>query len=232
MHSDHSTLILIPARKGSKGIPNKNLAILGGKPLVSHTINTALQAKLPARICLSTDSLTIRDLGLTLGVEAPFLRPDELALDESPMLPTINHALTWYEVNESFHPNVVVLLQPTSPFLSVESLTNAYQNFVKQDKDCLISVNLVKEHPSEYITTASAGFNYVMDPPSNPGRQFSRKVFFINGAIYITKTTFIKKTNKIYDRNALIFEMPQSESLDINDPDDLDYANYLYHKRF
>ena len=98
-HEKNDCLVLIPARGGSKGIPGKNMALLGGKPLVEFTIRAAINAKLPGRICLSTDDQKIRSFGLSFPIEAPFLRPDELAQDDSDSLSVIKHALDWYSEN-------------------------------------------------------------------------------------------------------------------------------------
>lgn len=224
-------LILIPARGGSKGIPGKNMAPVGGIPLIEFTIRAALESGIEGRICLSTDDIDIRNFGLSFPIEAPFLRPAELAQDYSVTVPVVLHALDWYFVQERFEPDYVVLLQPTCPFRSSKSIQDAYRLIGDVGADSLISVNRVSEHPCEYITFGNGTINFVMEPPQKPGRQNYPEVFFINGAIYITKTSFILRTGKLFDEKALIYLVSQDESLDIDMPEDLEYANWLFSKK-
>src|SRR6185312_12148312 len=105
---------LVPARGGSKSIPRKNLAPLAGKPLLAWTADAALAARRLTRTVLSTDDVEIAELGRTLGLDVPFLRPAELAADATPMLPVMRHAADWFAARGGT-VEAVVLLQPTSP---------------------------------------------------------------------------------------------------------------------
>jgi len=221
-------LILIPARGGSKGIPKKNMALLGGKPLIEFTIRAALKARLPGKICLSTDDEEIRNFGLRFPIEAPFLRPAQLARDDSSTVPVMIHALYWYEKNRGFFPEFLVLLQPTCPFRSPESVRKAYMSILATGVDNLISVNPVREHPCEYIVRKEKGFKFVLPPPGKHGRQHFPEVFFINGAIYITRISYLQKHNKTFDEMAQLYFLKQQESIDIDMPGDLEFANWLY----
>ena len=227
----HECLILIPARGGSKGIPRKNLALIGGIPLIAFTIKATLGASLPGRICLSTDDEEIRALGLQFNIEAPFLRPRELAQDDSSSISVVRHALDWYEGNADFHPTTVMLLQPTCPFRSAASISAAYRAFWNAKADSLIAVNTVSEHPCEYVMATDTGFRFVLEPPEKPGRQNFPEVFFINGAIYITKVSFFRNTEALFDKNAQLYEIPQHESIDIDTPRDLEHANWVYERK-
>lgn len=223
-------LTIVPARGGSKGIPMKNMAPIGGRPLIEFTFRSALKAGIPGRICLSTDHQDIREFGLSLGVEAPFLRPAELAQDNSSSLSVVRHALQWYRENENFDPEYIVLLQPTCPFRTPENIVEAFELIKQKEAESLLSVNLVAEHPCEYITRKSLGFSYVMPPPDKPGRQHFPEVYFINGAVYMTSTSFWDRTGLLYDQEALTYVMSRDQSLDIDDPEDLAYANWLYQR--
>ena len=108
-------LALIPARGGSKSLPRKNLKLLGGAPLVAWSIAAAHASAQVGRVLVSTDDPEIREASLAHGAEAPFLRPSELARDETPDLPVFLHALEWLEREEGFRPRLVVHLRPTSP---------------------------------------------------------------------------------------------------------------------
>lgn len=107
---------LIPARGGSKSVPRKNIKLLAGKHLIAYTIEQARKSKLIARIVVSTDNEEIAEISRKCGAEVPFVRPRELAEDDTPDLPVFQHALRWLKVNESYVPDIVVHLRPTSPF--------------------------------------------------------------------------------------------------------------------
>lgn len=224
----NSCLTLIPARAGSKGIPNKNMALIGSHPLLEFTIRAALGAGLPGRICLSTDSPEMQKFSLSCGIEAPFLRPSDLAQDSSGMISVIGHALEWYEKSEGFVPEYLVLLQPTCPFRSPRTITEAFRLIKNAGSDSLISVNSVSTHPCEYIRETEGGFTYVMEPPEAPGRQNFPEVYFINGAVYICRTDFFRKTGRLFDRQALLYKMDAEESLDIDESNDLMYAGWFF----
>lgn len=222
------SLVIIPARAGSKGIPNKNMSLIDNIPLIEFTIRAALASNIKGRICLSTDSPEIRDFGLSCGIEAPFIRPAELAGDNSSSLDVIKHAIDWYNTNTDFKPDYIVLLQPTCPFRSPDSIKGSINLITEKDSESLISVNKVINHPCEYIIKSNDGFSYVMDPPGTPGRQNFPEVYFINGAIYICKTKFFKETGQLFNRNALFYELDVSESIDIDDPEDLIHAICIF----
>ncbi len=224
-------LVLIPARGGSKGVPRKNLALIGEKPLVQYTIEVALATNFESRICLSTDDAQIRSLGLRLGVEAPFIRPQQLATDDSDILLTVRHCLDWYLENEGFDPKYIILLQPTCPFRTADSVIEALKLISKENAGSLISVNPVIHHPCEYIAESDGRFHRILELPEKPNRQNFPEVFFINGAIYITKASFFRSIGKLYDEEACLYRTSRTESFDIDDPEDLDYARWLHNER-
>ncbi|TFG48218.1 MAG: N-acylneuraminate cytidylyltransferase [Anaerolineales bacterium] len=127
MDSMVEVLALIPARGGSKGIPGKNIKLLGGYPLIAYSIAAALQANLITRTIVSTDDNLIADLALKYGAEVPFLRPEEFARDDTRDLPVFQHALKWLADQEGYNPDVVVQLRPTSPFRPPKLVDNAVQ---------------------------------------------------------------------------------------------------------
>jgi len=115
--SDHDpeVVVLIPARGGSKSIPRKNVASLGGHPLLAWSIAAALESRIVQRVVVSTDDEEIRRTALAYGAEAPFLRPPELALDDTPDLPVFQHAVTWLAREWGQRPDVLVQLRPRRP---------------------------------------------------------------------------------------------------------------------
>jgi len=120
-------LALIPARGGSKGLPGKNIKSLGGYPLIGYSIAAALNAKLVSRTVVTTDDPEIADKAREYGAEVPFLRPTEFAQDDSLDLPVFQHALSWLSDHESYSPDIVVQLRPTSPFRPPELVDEAIQ---------------------------------------------------------------------------------------------------------
>ena len=120
-----SVIALIPARGGSKGIVGKNLALLGGKPLLRYTTDAARQSGCIDRVLLSTDSEEIAAAGRAAGVEVPFLRPPELASDHASMSDVLRHCLAWLEGESAEPVEAIVLLQPTSPFRSSRHIDEA-----------------------------------------------------------------------------------------------------------
>ncbi|MGB9639345.1 MAG: cytidylyltransferase domain-containing protein, partial [Anaerolineales bacterium] len=132
MHSSE-VLAIIPARGGSKSIPQKNIRSFAGHPLIAYSIAAGLAAEMVTRVIVSTDDEKIAEIARQYGAEVPFLRPPEHAQDNTPDLPVFVHALEWLAENERYHPDVVVQLRPTSPIRRVSYIDQA--------------VNLLLEHP-------------------------------------------------------------------------------------
>ena len=115
-------LAIIPARKGSKSIPNKNLKKLGGKPLIAYPIKLAKSIKIINKVVVSTDSEEIANVAKKYGAEVPFIRPAELAKDETPTLPVLQHCVKFLEENENYKADLILLFYPTCPFLKKETI--------------------------------------------------------------------------------------------------------------
>ncbi|MHA4737754.1 acylneuraminate cytidylyltransferase family protein [Dyadobacter sp. MSC1_007] len=193
----HPTFLgLIPARKGSKGIPNKNLKILDDKPLVQYTIETALGSGRLDCIALSTDGKKIMDFASQFqGIETPFLRPPELATDSSPAIDVIRHAIDYYEAaGRSF--DYVVLLQPTSPFRMPDVIDSAIGQIVRVQADSLVSLGKMPDRFNPYwaYEHSSGWFERVMQPTNMIARrQDLPDTYYRDGEIYITRTSLIRK---------------------------------------
>src|SRR5690606_26912718 len=130
---------LIPARGGSKGIPRKNIRLLCGKPLLQYTVEAALGAVRLTRIILSTDDEEIAEVGRACGVEIPFLRPAELARDDTPTLPVVKHAVQWLETRGEYF-DAICLLQPTNPLRRSEDIDNCIDLLERSHADAVVSV--------------------------------------------------------------------------------------------
>ena len=125
---------IIPARGGSKGVPGKNIKLLNGKPLLQYTSEIALESQYLAAVILSSDDNQIIKVAKSLGIQVPFLRPEELAQDTTPTIDVISHALQWYE-NQAVFFDAVCLLQVTTPFRTVEFLNKAIEKFIASGCD-------------------------------------------------------------------------------------------------
>ena len=137
---DNQFFAVIPARKGSKGITNKNMQLIGEKPMILYTMEAALDSNELKNIILSSDDQNIINLAHKIGLDAPFTRPDYLARDDSKISDVILHALDWHKSTYSNLPNNIVLLQPTSPFRDSEDIDRAIKLFKKSTKKTLVSV--------------------------------------------------------------------------------------------
>ena len=178
-------IAIIPARGGSKGIPRKNIKLLGGKPLIAYTIEAASKSKYIDRTILSTDDEEIAEKGKQLGVEVPFIRPPEFARDDSSTLSVILHTLGWLEKEESYSPDLIVLLQPTSPFRKTKHIDGGLQKM--KNCDGVIGVSEVKNHPYYTFKKEEGLLKSFIEIERLPlRRQALPQVFCLNGALYIS----------------------------------------------
>ena len=234
----NNILTVIPARGGSKGIPKKNIRELGGKPLIEYTAEAALQSEMLSRVVLSTEDENIKNIGVKLGLEAPFTRPNELALDNTPTIPVIQHAVRFMEENEHYQPKFIVILQPTSPLRTKTHINQALDIFIKSDANSLVSVTEVPHNmiPNSVMQMKYNGRlkEFIVNDQRNNIRQNKPEYYARNGAaIYICTYELLMKYNKLYDNDTVPFIMSKLESIDIDDEIDWiiaeQYLNYINH---
>lgn len=201
-------LAIIPARAGSKGIPGKNTQILAGKPLIAHAILFAKSIKPISRVVLSTDSDEIAQIGREYGAEVPFIRPSELAADDTPMLAVLQHAVN--TISESgWVPDILVLLQPTAPFRRAIDVTSALNMIAcNLQSDSIVSVEEVPRHYSPYYVMKTVNNRLV--PFMQGGERYTRRqdapiAYSRNGQFYITRHAVLMQKNSIYGDNSLPF---------------------------
>jgi CMP-N-acetylneuraminic acid synthetase len=214
---------LIPARGGSKAIPGKNLAPLGGKPLLAYTAEAARGARVLDRVLLSTDDEKIAVAGRTLGLEAPFLRPAALAGDNAPMLPVIAHALDWCE-REGRPARIVVLLQPTSPLRRAHHIDEAVSLLLDKDAATVVSVMAVPHRftPGSLMSAASDGrLKPLLDGEMVLQRQDKPRLFARNGPAILAVCAEVVRGGALYGEPTLGYAMDAESSLDIDEPEDL-----------
>lgn len=210
-------LTLITARGGSKGVPRKNIRSLAGKPLIAWTIEAALQSSISSRIVVSTDDPEITVVGKEFGAEVPFLRPAELANDTATSESVIEHALSWMAQNEGFYPDLLLLLQPTSPFRTGADIDNAFKLLKKKAAAAVVSVtpNL---RPVQWLRMINeegclvdSGMGSLIDR-----RQDAELYYALNGAIYLIHTDVFLKEHTLYPKRTMPYIMPSERSLDID----------------
>lgn len=221
---------LIPARGGSKGVPGKNIKLLGGKPLLQYTAEIALQSSLLTKVALSTDDDDIHDIGTALGLEVPFKRPSNFAEDASPTLPVIKHVLAYYEsIGEIF--DAVCLLQVTSPFRTVAFLDTAIQKFIESGTDSLVSV---LEVPHEYNPhwTFELDSNQHLKIATGEDQIITRrqelpKAYHRDGSIYLTKTAVIKEQHSLFGETISCIASDKNTYVNIDTQEDWEKAETL-----
>jgi len=219
---------IIPARGGSKGVPGKNIKLLNGKPLLAYTAKSALTAKGLTKVVLSTDDTKIADIGRSLGLEVPFLRPADLAQDSSPTLPVIQHALDFYEkLGEKF--DAVCLLEATSPFRYKGLIDDSISRFQSLDADALVSVLPIPAtyNPHWSFEPDSSGYLHIATGETTiiPRRQELPKAFHRDGAIYLTKSNIIKE-GSLYGRTLAFLENNSKCYVNIDTQQDWDEAEH------
>ena len=223
--NNQSPLILIPARGGSKGVKNKNIRIVGGKPLISWTIDVAIKSKISPYIVVSSDSKEI--LEKTPKSIIRINRPAEISEDQTPMIDVILHAIDYFNEQNIFFKDVI-LLQPTCPLRSIDDLLNAYSLYNKSLCDSLISVCKVEDmHPARMYEIKDS-FLFSLDPNySKKNRQDLPDVYHRNGSIYISNINLITQNKTILGQKIIPFEMPRQRSCNIDDEYDLKIASLL-----
>ena len=228
-----NVLGVIPARGGSKGIPRKALACLNGRPLIDYTIQAAKRAHSLARVVVSTDDPEIAEHARELGVEVPFLRPAELACDDTPILPVLRHLLDQLQATDDDLPDAVCLLQPTSPLRTAEHIDQAVGLLIQRGCDSVVSVVEVPHHCSP-VSVMSCDEQGLLSPYlQGEGTRLTRRqdkprVYARNGpAVLVTRTAVIREQGSLYGESTTGMMMPREASIDIDEPLDLVIAQAL-----
>jgi CMP-N,N'-diacetyllegionaminic acid synthase len=218
-------LALIPARGGSKGIKNKNIIDLCGKPLIAYTVEAAKGSKYIDDIVITTDSVKIAEIARSFGAEIPFMRPDDLATDHSKTIESVVHAIQTLK-DMGRHYDILVLLQPTQPLRTVSDIDEALKKFIHTECESLVSVSAVSDHP---ILIRSINQKDELVPllnlDSTVRRQDMPEYYRVNGCIYINNVSEITEKTSLND-NKRPFIMETSHSVDIDEISDILLAEY------
>jgi CMP-N,N'-diacetyllegionaminic acid synthase len=221
-----TVLGIVPARAGSKGIPGKNLRELAGRPVLQYAADSARAADVFDRLILSTDSEPLAKLGREIGLEVPFIRPKELAADDTPMLPVLKHTVHYVE-DQGWHPDIVVLLQPSSPLRKPEHIIRAVKMLKSGNCDSVVSV---MEIPSMFAPQKAlrveAGILSFWSPEGDSitRRQQVEPTYAREGTVYAVWRDVLMEKDSIYGERCLPLVLSAEESLNLDTLDDWDHA--------
>lgn len=227
MYKGKKVLAIIPARGGSKRLPNKNILPLAGKPLIAWTIEASLESAFIDKVIVSTDSLKIKEIALQYGAEIPFLRPSELATDTADSISVVKHTLDYF--NGEF--DYVVLLQPTSPLRTKDDIDNAFK-MLKGNVKSVVSV-CETEHSPLWANTLPEDLsmeNFIKHEVKNLRSQDLPSFYRLNGAIYISEIEYLFWNSGFIGKLTKAFIMKQDRSIDIDTEFDFKLCDFLIHK--
>lgn len=200
---------LVPARGGSKGIPGKNGRLLGGVPLLARAVRVGFETGVVDRVLVTTDSAELAEIGRAAGAEVPFLRPPELARDDTPMLPVMQHAVRWV-MDGGWTPDLVLLLQPTAPFRRAADIRAAVERLVADPgADSIVSVERVPAHfAPHFVMKVEEGrlLPFMPDGLRVTRRQDAPPAYTRNGQFYLTRTECLMGRGSIYGDRCIPFE--------------------------
>jgi CMP-N-acetylneuraminic acid synthetase len=194
---------VIPARGGSKGLPGKNLRLLGALSLIGQAVASARESALLGRFIVSTDSPEIAEEARRHGAEVPFLRPAELATDQAGMLPVLQHAVRWLESSAGVRPDLIVTLQPTSPFRTGSEIDATIRKVIDTGSDSAQTLSEASYHPF-FMKTLDGDRTVALFPDGHKyvRRQDAPPVYQPSGAVYVTRyTTLMEQGHILGDDN-------------------------------
>ena len=216
-----NVLYIIPARGGSKGLPQKNIKLLCGKPLISWSIETGIASKqkFPGRVLVSTDDSKIADVAVKYGAEVPFLRPDELAQDTTPSMDVVLHAINFFQSKgEEF--DLVVMLEPTSPQRDANDIIGAIELLITTPTaESVVGVSQTESAHPAFLVSIKNGFifPYGKQAIQVVRRQDIDELFFFEGSMYVSKTESLVKRKSFYHEKTLGYVMPKWKSFEVDD---------------
>lgn len=225
VYKNQKILALIPARGGSKGIKDKNIIPLAGKPLIAYSIEAAKCSKYIDSIVVTTDNEKIAEVAKKYGARIPFLRPNELATDTSKTIDAVLHAIkTLKTMGETY--NVLVLLQPTQPLRTTKDIDEAIGVYYENNENGLVSISPVDNSPLLIRSIGKDGKLVNLLPQSSTCRRQDMPAYYkVNGCIYINKVDEINEETSFND-NKVPFIMDKEHSIDIDALSDLYMAEY------
>ena len=221
---------LVAARGGSKGLPRKNIRPLCGKPLLQYTAESALAARRLARVVLTTDDEEIAEVGRRCGLDVPFMRPAELAADDTPTLPVVRHALAWMEAHGDYF-DAVCQLQPTNPLRRTEDIDACIELLERSGADAVMTVLPVPaEHNPHWVYFRDEGGRLRLstgEAAPIPRRQELPPAFHREGSVYVTRRDVVMEGNSLYGERVIGHLMDADRCVNIDGPEDWERAEAL-----
>ena len=229
MYKNKKILGIITARGGSKGIPRKNIKKLNGIPLIGYTINAALKSKFLTKFIVSTEDSEIASISEKYGATVPFIRPMNLAGDNSKGIDVLIHALKWFKDNQNEEFDYLMVLQPTSPLRSCKDIDECIKKIINSNADSVMSVYEMVDFSLEKLKKIEE--DMILPLIKDEGhlseqRQNLNKVYKRNGSIYLTKTNIIMKED-LFGEISRPYIMPPELSIDINTPIDFKFTEFI-----
>lgn len=227
------TLAVIPARGGSRGVPRKNLRLVGGKPLVAHAIECGLACREIDDVMVSTEDGEIADVARKYGAHVPFLRPQELARDDTSMLAVLQHVVASYEDHSSKRVDVIVLLDPTGPLRLPNDVEESLKLLKESNADAVISGNLSHRNPYFNMVEEREGY---LSLSKNHTRSISRRqdappVYDLNTVVWIYTRGAIMEEKARLPRKTRLYLVPPERSVDLDGEEDFRLLEYLITSR-
>ncbi|MDX1796843.1 MAG: acylneuraminate cytidylyltransferase family protein [Hydrogenovibrio sp.] len=223
MTQQANILALIPARGGSKGLVGKNLYPILDKPLLQYTIDEAQKSQHITQLMMSSEDAEINRYAESLGVSVDYVRPASLAEDHTTTAEAVLHALDWLEAKAAL-PDAIVLLQPTSPLRTAQEMDSAIEQFLASDKQSLVSVQPMKEHPFKCVQKNGHDWQYLAQPEEFVSRRqdYTNDYYVINGAIYIVTPQWLREKGEFTaEGESELFVMDPISGVDIDDLSDV-----------
>ncbi len=219
------------ARGGSKSIPNKNITLLDGMPLIYYTIKEAHESSFLSDYIVSTDSKKIAEVAKSFDAEVPFLRPAELSLDESSSLSALQHAVKFMEEKKNIEYDFIVELMCTNPLKKVNDIDNCIEKIIRTGADSVIAVHQLEDHHPARIKKIEN--DILVDfcvPEKNESRRqdLTPKAYIRSGSIYCMSREYLMEKNRRYGgNNSRPYILPSERTVNIDTPADLELARYL-----
>jgi CMP-N,N'-diacetyllegionaminic acid synthase len=224
---------LVPARGGSKGVPGKNVRALAGRTLLEYTAAAARESGVLDRVVLSTDSEEVADAGRRAGLDVPFLRPAAIAGDDTPMLPVVQHAVAAL-AGSGWIPDLIVLLQPTSPLRRAAHVRDAVTMLRTTGADSVVSVVEIPRHLSpDYVMRIDEGVlrPFLPDGARVTRRQDARAAYAREGTVYAFRRAALERFGSIYGEDCRPLVLDPADSLSIDSPADWAAAERILAER-
>ena len=234
------TLGLIPARGGSRGIKNKNIQTINGKPLIAYTIEQALNSNID-RVIVASDDEKIIKVAKKYGAECPFVRPKEISQSKSHAFEIYKYTINWLKKNENYLPDILCVMLCTTPFRKVKTINSSLDKLKTKKFDWVFSINEMEHHPYRAMVKKKNTIKSFFNIPNNKiwlNRQELPEMHRFNGGVFATFVDNILNHNE-YNIDNLKFKntkvgyeiMSKKEAIDIDDPIDLQFVRFLMEKR-